>query len=146
MPMNREDPLAAFRFMVECNNVVSAYFTECTGLKAEVEVFEYQEGGMNDYIHKLPGRRKWTNIVLQRGVTFSLDLWDWYQDIVAGNPAQRQNLSIILFSPDRKNSMRWNVTGAYPIYWEGPAMKSDGNTVTVEKLELAHNGFKLVIT
>ncbi len=144
MSVNREDPLASFRFMVECNNVVGAYFTEVTGLKAEVDVFEYQEGGMNDYIHKLPGRRKWTNIVLHRGVTFSLDMWNWYQDIVAGNTTQRQNLSIILYSPDRQNSMRWDVIGAYPINWEGPAMKSDGNTVTVEKLELAHNGFTLI--
>jgi phage tail-like protein len=139
-----EDPLTAFRFMVECESIAIGYFTECSGLKAEVEVFEYQEGGLNDYVHKLPGRRKWTNITLQRGVTSSADMWDWYQDVVAGNTDHRLNLSIILYAPDGERVMQWDVYDAYPVNWEGPSMKSDGSTVVVEKLELAHNGFEVV--
>jgi phage tail-like protein len=140
----REDPLIAFRFVVECNDIEVGFFTECSGLKAEVEVFEYQEGGLNDYVHKLPGRRKWTNITLQRGITSSLDLWKWYQKVVAKNTTHRQSMSIILYSPDGERIMQWNLRGAYPVNWEGPAMKSDGNTVVVEKLELAHNGFDVL--
>ena len=143
MPMNREDPLTSFRFLVECNNIASAFFTECSGLKSEVDVFDYQEGGLNDYIHKLPGHRKWTNIVLQRGITSSLDMWNWYESIVAGD-IQRQNLSIILTAPDGESITRWDILDAYPVSWEGPSMKTDGNTVTIEKLEIAHTGFTTI--
>ncbi len=140
----REDPLTAFRFVVECNNIAVGFFTECTGLKAEVEVFEYQEGGLNEYVHKLPGRRKWTNITLQRGITSSLDMWDWYLDVAAGNTEHRQNLSIILYASDGTRIMQWDVYDAFPVNWQGPSMKSDGSTVVVEKLELAHNGFDVL--
>ncbi len=142
-PSGRQDPLTAFRFMVECNNIIVGMFTECSGLKAEIEVFEYQEGGLNDYVHKLPGRRKWTNITLQRGITSSLDMWDWYQDVVAGNTSHKQNMSIILYAPDGTRTMQWDLEGAYPVNWEGPAMKADGSTVVVEKLEIAHIGFEV---
>jgi phage tail-like protein len=140
----REDPLTAFRFVVECDSIALGYFTECSGLKAEVEVFEYQEGGLNDYVHKLPGRRKWTNVTLQRGITSSLDMWDWYQDVVAGNTDHRQNMSIILYAADGERIMQWDLEGAYPVNWEGPSMKSDGSTVVVEKLEIAHIGFRVL--
>jgi phage tail-like protein len=144
MPMVREDPVASFRFMVECDNLGAAFFTECSGLKVEVDVYTYKEGGLNDYEHKLPGRRKWSNIVLQRGITSSLEMWDWYQQVIAGEPDQRRNLSIILNSSEGEPVMRWDVEDAFPVSWEGPAMKSDGNTVTIEKLEIAHCGFVVI--
>ena len=48
------------------------------GLAVEVEVKEYNEGGINDYVHKLPTRIKYPNLVLKRGVTYEDALLDWF--------------------------------------------------------------------
>lgn len=136
---NRGTPV--FRFLIECGGNVSAAFAECSGLKAEVDVFKYEEGGQNEFVHQLPGRRKWSNIVLKRGVTDSLDLWDWYKEKIAKD--RRRNISIILYDETHQSGTRWELQGAYPVRWEGPAMKADGNTVAIETLELAHNGFEM---
>jgi phage tail-like protein len=98
----------------------------------------------NTHVHKLPGHRKWSNITLKRGMTDSLDLWQWWQRVISGGPNLRQNISIILYDETQKQGMRWDVEGAYPIKWEGPSMRADGNAVAIETLVLAHNGFVML--
>ena len=46
------------RFYVEIDGMAQAVFTEVSGLQLEMEVMEYQEGGNNDFVHRLPGRTK----------------------------------------------------------------------------------------
>jgi phage tail-like protein len=33
-------------------------------------------------LKKLPGRTKYTNITIKRGITSNLGLWEWYSEIV----------------------------------------------------------------
>src|SRR5215469_12375389 len=54
------------RFTVTIDGTNLGTWTKCEGLSVEHEVFEYQEGGFNDYVHRLPGRRKYQNIKLTR--------------------------------------------------------------------------------
>ena len=57
------------RFMVTIDHQVAlGNWTKCEGLTVEWEVQEYREGGLNDYVHRLPGRRKYQNIKLTRPV------------------------------------------------------------------------------
>ena len=144
MPLRRQTALPDFRFMVEFGGLVRAVFKECSGLKAEIAVFEYEEGGENNFVHKLPGRRKWSNITLKRGMTDSMDFWVWYLEIVAGKTRDMaRNLSIILYDESHRQGMRWDLIAAIPVKWEGPTMKADGATVTVETLEIAHHGITM---
>ena len=50
-------------------NLKVGYFTQITGFSAQLDVLEYPEGGVNDYVHRLPTRIKQGNITLKRGVT-----------------------------------------------------------------------------
>ena len=52
----RVDPFATFKFHVEIGDIKEAAFNECSGLEIATDVFEYQEGGLNEYAHKLPFR------------------------------------------------------------------------------------------
>ena len=144
MPQRRDhDPIPGFRFLIEYGQEARAYFGECTGLKTEIEVFEYQEGGENDFVHKLPGRRKWSNIVLKRGLMLSEDLWKWYLKVVAGQTGMRRNISIILIDETVQSGIRWEVTDAFPLRWEGPALKAASSTIPIETLEIAHEGITI---
>lgn len=146
----RIDGVSTSLFGVEIGNVVLAEFTEASGLEAEIEVFEYEEGGNNLYTYKLPGRVKFPNVTLKRGITESNDLWDWFQSVMyrkAGNTGgnsssiERKEVSIVLYDHTGSSPVRrWNLTKAYPIKWTGPSFNADENAISVETLVLAHEG------
>src|SRR5437016_8239237 len=67
---------AACRFYVEVGTKgsgreIQALFTEVSGLQVEMQVMDYEEGGVNNYIRRLPGRLKVGNVTLKRGLTKS---------------------------------------------------------------------------
>ncbi len=131
----------AYRFWVEFKDITEGAFSECTGLQIESEIVEWEEGGLNDYKHRMLGRRKYSNIVLKRGVV-TKELLDWYQKFRLGQEFTRANLSIILHGYAGSPELRWNVTGALPVKWVGPTFKSGSTEVALETLELAHHGIE----
>ena len=142
MPVaEREDPYLSFRFLVEIQGLIVGGFSEVSGLQANTEVEEIKEGGVNDYVHKLPKITKYPNITLKRGITDLDALWNWHQDVVNGK-VERKTVFIILLDSERNEKWLWSFEHAYPVKWTGPDLKADGSTVGVETLELAHNGIK----
>jgi phage tail-like protein len=140
--MVKRDVYSVYRFCVEIEGLTEATFSECTGLQAEIEIFEWEEGGLNEYKHRLPGRTKYSNLTLKHGIA-TKELWDWCYDCIQGK-VQRRGLSVILYGYDAMPKVRWDVTGALPIKWAGPTFKSGAAEAAVETLELAHHGFKRV--
>ncbi|MGM0879731.1 MAG: phage tail protein [Bacillota bacterium] len=136
---DRNDPLAGYRFLVELDGLVVGGFAEASGLSAETETEEYREGGLNGYLHKLPGAQRFPNLVLKRGLTHSDTLWTWYRDASSGD-VKRKNGSVILQDGSGNEAWRWNFVQAYPVKWNGPDLKADGSAVAFESVELAHNG------
>ena len=43
-------------------------FTGCDGLGVEIVMEQREEGGVNGFVHQLPGRMKYTNVKLTRPV------------------------------------------------------------------------------
>jgi phage tail-like protein len=137
------DLYSSHRFAVELKGVTEALFTECSGLQIELEVQEWQEGGLNNVVHRLPGRVKTApNLVLKRGLATD-DLWKWFERTSRGT-IQRYNLSIIVTGYDSMPEVRWDVEGALPIKWVGPSFKSDTGAIAFETIELMHQGFARV--
>jgi phage tail-like protein len=144
----RVDPFATFKFHVEIGEIKEAAFTECSGLEMATDVFEYQEGGLNEYAHKLPGRTKFSNVTLKRGFAISNELYKWYsemeQDLLQGKGITRKQVTITLYSPAQQQElMRWTLNNAFPVKWVGPAFKAGEAAVAVETLEFAHHGITL---
>lgn len=139
----RTNPYLSLNFLVEIQSLTLGGFSEVSGLEAEMEVYDYQEGGVNHYLHRLPGPAKYSsNLLLQRGVVDSDALWNWYDATVRGQ-IQRHNGSIILLNATQEPVKRWNFAAAYPVKWSGPELKATGVEVAVERLELAHRGISL---
>ena len=141
----RVDPFATFKFRVEVDGIQEAAFNECSGLEMATEVFEYQEGGLNEYVHKFPGRTKLSNVTLKRGTATSNDLYQWYhdleEDLLTGSTITRRQVTITLYSPaDPDKKMSWTLNDAFPVKWVGPAFKAAEAVVAIEALEFAHHG------
>lgn len=136
-------PLQSGRFLVEIGSEVVAHFQECSGLTVEVEVQEYMEGGNNEFIHKLPGRMKYPNITLKRGITDNPQFSQWRPKIEGGKiTVESKNLSIILFGHAGETVKTWEVTDAFPVKWTGPDMRASSMDVAIESIELAHRGWR----
>jgi phage tail-like protein len=114
-------------------------FSELSGLKFETETMDYQEGGLNTFTHRLPGRSKANNLVLKRGMAPTREFLDWYMKIASGN-IDRQNISVEMYDLKGTVIMRWEFANAYPISWTGPNFVASDATLAVESLELAHDG------
>lgn len=128
-----------FNFAVEIEGLLVGGFSEVSGLESEVEVEEYREGGVNGYVHKLPGRTTHTNLTLQHGLTSLSTLWNWYNDTSQGS-IQRKNGTIMLLDPRQIPVMWWNFRNALPVRWTGPSFSAVSDEVGIEALELAHEG------
>jgi phage tail-like protein len=135
-----KDPYLAFRFRVEITGIAAGAFSEVSGLQIEIETHDYREGGLNEYMHKLAGPARYpSNLILKRGLMDADVLWQWQQQIAAGQIV-RQNGSIILQNSAGEDKWRWNFREGYPVRWSGPDLHASSANVALETLELAHRG------
>lgn len=144
----RVDPFPTFKFHVDVGDITEAAFTECSGLEMATDVFEYQEGGANEFVHKFPGRTKVANVTLKRGFATSNGLYLWYKEMEnalrQGKKFDFRQVTITLYSTvDQEKLTRWTLDKAFPVKWVGPSFKTDEAAVAIETLEFAHHGIKV---
>ena len=141
--MAGRDPLVGFHYAIEVQGVVTGYFTECAGIGSEHELIEHKivdEKG-RETIHKVPGRLKWQDVTLKRGITDNMDIWDWREEVVQGKVDDaRRNGSIVMFNQGLDEVARWNFERGWPLKVTGPSMKSDSNEFGIEELVITHEG------
>lgn len=137
---DRVDPFMSFRFVVRIDRDTLGGFSEVSGLQAEVEVQELPEGGVNTFVHKLPGRARHGNLTLRRGLV-TRALWDWF-DMTARGVIVRKIVAVELLDPTGGQTVRrWVFDSVFPARWSGPELKADQGAVAIEAVELAHHGF-----
>lgn len=141
-PPKRTDPYSVLNFRLEIQGMTAAAFSECSGLSSEVDVIEYRSGGEMGSARKLPGLKKFANLVLKRGITKDRELWDWYKTVLDGN-VQRKSGSIILLDEAGNDALRWNFKQGWPRKYEGPALNASSSEVAIETLEITHEGLDL---
>jgi len=141
--MANQDPLVSAYFTVDFGGIKGA-FRECTGMGSENEVVEYKGAESGTLvIHKVPGRMKWNNITLKRGITDSMDLWKWRALVEKGQVEQaRKNGSIVMHTGDGTPIARWDFLRAWPSKLTGPAANAANNEPAIEELELTVEGYE----
>jgi len=139
-------PLPKFHFLVKWDPGVRAGFTEVTGLDMQIEAIEYREGNSPEYSKiKMPGMRKFSNITLKRGtVAGDSDFYKWVQNINLDAAVERRDLTISLLDETHAPVLSWKAKQAFPVKLAASDLKSDGNEVAIESIEIAHEGLSLV--
>ena len=145
--MAEQDPLVSSWFGVEFQGEVVGAFRECSGLGSENEVVEYKASGpKGEYIiKKVPGRLKWNNITLKRGITDAMDMWKWRKLVEQGKIEDaRKNGTITMYKQQGDAVAKWNFINAWPSKLSGPSANASNNEVAIEELELTHEGYERV--
>lgn len=136
-------PLPKFYFQVKIGEKESA-FQEVSGLDIEAQVIEYRHGNSKEFSTiKMPGIKKSSNVTLKKGV-FKGDksFWEWFNKIKM-NTIERLTITISLLDESGTAAQTWTLKNAWPTKITGTDMKSDGNEVAVETLEIAHEGITI---
>lgn len=127
-------------FYVTVDAMDIGMWTECSGLSAKYDVEEYEEGGQNLFVHKLPGRLKYDNVKVKRPVDAdSAKVARWFSSL--HRSATRSTASITAYDGNLDVMATWSLVDVIPVRWSGPSFSVDGGKVGSEELELAHHGF-----
>ena len=139
-------PMPKFRFEVDLggglNNVA---FQEVSGMDVENQIIEYRKSNSPLFsTEKMPGIAKYGNITMKRGVFVNDNtFWDWHAQI-SMNTIKRCTVLIKLLDEQGKVTMQWELKNAWPTKITSTDLKSDGNEVAVDTIEIAHE--QLTIT
>ena len=145
MPVGiRSDPAPSYKYGVVINGALMAGFTSCTGLEVSRETQEVVEGGINDHVHVLPGRLKYSHLTLKRGIILTSFMWEWLHVGMYDVAVKRMPITIVLFNLDGTPARTWAVSDAYPVKWSAGELRSDSNEVAVETVEFAHSGLEFI--
>jgi phage tail-like protein len=131
-------PLPKFYFSVKIgDNTVS--FQEVSGLDSEARPIEYRHGDSPSfYPIKMPGLGKVGNVTMRKGIFVNdTALWDWFNQIKM-NTIARQTVVISLLDQTAAPKMVWTLNNAWPTKITGTDLKSEGNEVAVESVEVAY--------
>jgi phage tail-like protein len=136
------DIAVTYLFHVTIDGQDIGMWTECNGLSAQYEIEEYEEGGQNMFVYKLPGRIKYENIKLKRALDEqSGRVAKWFSMVNMAAAAARSTASIEVFDLNLDPVANWRRADVLPVKWTGPSFKADNTSVATEELELAHHGF-----
>lgn len=133
-------PLPKFFFQVKWGDQEMT-FQEVSGLDMEAQPIEYRHGNSKEFsVIKMPGIKKTGNVTMKKGI-FKSDnkFWDWFSEIKM-NTIKRLPVTISLLDETEAPTMVWKLTNAFPTKVTGTDLKSDGNEVAIESIEIAHEG------
>lgn len=144
-------PPVSFCFKVGFSDVATAEdasFSEVSGLDAERPVVEIKEGGENRFVHRVPDRARYANLVLKRGVlVWTSQLASWCSAILESDlntPLQPKDINVTLLDAEGAPLLAWHFKRAWPVKWSVSALAADRSEIAVETIELAYSYFTKV--
>lgn len=138
-------PLPKFYFSVT-GMPGNPVFQEVTGLETEVQVIEYRAGNSPIFAPiKMPGLAKVGNVTMKKGIFVSdSSLWTWFNSITM-NTIERCTLVVALLDQTGAPQYKWQLNNAFPVKLSGTDLKSDGNEVAVESIEVAYETMTIAL-
>ena len=143
--VDRKDPYRNFRFRVEIDGINVASFADATIPDSTTDVAPYREGTDPTHERKLSGLTKYGNITLKKGITDSLDLYNWKKTVEdTGAITARKSISIVLIDEEGNDKSRWNVVEAWPTKYAPSGLSAKANEVLIESIDIVHEGITRV--
>jgi phage tail-like protein len=120
-------------------------FREVSGLSSETEVTEESvpDDRGRPVVRKVPGRLKWGDITLKRGVDNNLALWNWRKQVIEQGPeAARVDGTIELLDAEGQPVATYRFRQGWPSKYTGPALNAAADELAIETIEITHEGLE----
>lgn len=125
-------------------NPIDIRFQKVSGLSAEVNTTEINEGGQNLYTHRIPAKVNYNNLVLQRGMVIGSPLNMEFNVALSLFKFAPSNVMVTLFNDKSIPLAGWFFTKAYPVKWSVSDFDADANAVVIDTMELAYTRFQII--
>ena len=126
-----------------------AKFTEASGIDNETELVEYRELGKGGtvYTHMVPGKSKWGQVTLKRGIVSDNSLWEWRQKVLDGSMVDaRVDATLVGYASDNTTIIvAYSLHNCWPLKYQGPSFNAKGSETGIETLTLAHEGMERLL-
>lgn len=119
-------------------------FQSVSGLSVEYETETINEGGENRFVHEIPVRTSYSNLVLKRGMLVDSDVVKWCVDAFENRSFAPTDMQIILLNENHEPLKTWSVVRAWPKRWSVSDFNAEDNSIVVETLELSYRYYKTV--
>ena len=126
---------------------VDATFLACERFERSQAVTEIVEVTPNQWAEaksgqlvttKIPGRVKTENILLKRGMTNSMTLWNWFNQVEAGKWQEHvAEGSLSIYDQAGAEQARYDFRGAWPTRYKAADVDAKSTELAIEELELA---------
>ncbi len=141
-------PPVGFHFRVEVLGLQSPpaddlRFVEVGGLSLETATEEVPEGGENRFVQRYPGRTKYGDLVLKRGLLKASAVWGWARKAIDDLDIEPKDVDVTLLDAEHQPLVTWHVVGAYPVKWSLSDLNASANSFVVETLTLAYRHFRV---
>lgn len=141
-------PPVGFHFSVSFDKSVTdddgdARFQSVGGLNVELETETVKEGGENRFVHSLPVRTKYPNLVLKRGMLTDSKLISWCIDSFNSLEINPADLNVSLLNEEHEPLKTWKLKHAWPVKWDVGDFNAEENKLVVETIELTYQYYTL---
>lgn len=136
-------PLPKFHFKVTWGGKAMS-FQEVSGMDVQSEEIKYRSGDSPIFSPiKMPGLKKYSNVTMKKGVYKGDNkFWEWLNKIKM-NTIAREEVVISLLDEAAAPVMTWKLAKAWPTKITGTDLKSEGNEVAIETIEIVHEGIEI---
>lgn len=127
---------------------VDGVFMDCSGFQQSQDVIEISEvtpqlwgkkGETKGRVvrTKLPGNVSCTNLTLRRGLTISMTMWNWLQQVQQGHWAdQRRDGALVIYNQAAEEKFRFEFQGAWPLKYKISDLDVKSGEFNVEEIEI----------
>jgi phage tail-like protein len=117
-------------------------FREVSGLSMELEEETYNEGGELRFVHKLPVRARYPDLVLKRGLLVDSVVRRWCEDAIYNFDIQPADVWVTLLDEAHAPLMTFAIVKAWPKKWNLSDLNAETGAIVIESLELGYQYFK----
>lgn len=140
------DPLEGSHFIVDFAGTEDASFSHVDLPVAVLDEVAYRSG--NDKANeprKQPGLASYSHLVLSRGLTTNLDLWNWWEAARNGDPAVDRNVVVKLLDGTLQLALTWKFRNAFPAVYRLSPLDAASSDLVIETVELAFDSMDVEV-
>ena len=133
--------LTTFRFLVDWGGTKIG-FSEVSGFDFSYDEVEYVHGAMAESVPmKSPGKPKYGNITLKRGMFQSdNEAYDWFRAI-STEPGARRNITVTLLDQNLDPVVVWQIRNAWVGKLTSASLNAGASEPAIESMELVNEGY-----
>lgn len=140
-------PIPSFHFRVdflfpkEKPNDQECIFNKVSGIGSSIDIKSYPElGNLYNQI-QLPTSRKYTNLVLERGLVVNSRIYSWFESSYYDLQIETIPVMVSLLDEKHKPLLSWLFYDAFPVNWSYSSFDSLKNEYFIEKVELKYSSY-----